>query len=178
MRCFSAPSHALKIIQEKYGTNYITVSLRTNRFQPLRNSNIESWSDVCDYIASKGFQPIIIPDFEDYFAEKSFKLINHPVAFEAIFDLALRVALYEKAKYNLGVSNGTVALFWHSKVPYSVFKIVTPGINNSSAEYWKEKCDVDFGENFWFMGQNQHLLWTDDSKDIIIAHLEHVLNKP
>lgn len=54
-QCFAAPTDSLKIIQEKYGKNYITISLRTKIFQSLRNSNLQSWQAVCDYIASKVF---------------------------------------------------------------------------------------------------------------------------
>ena len=172
-QCFSSPTDALKIIKEKYGENYITISLRNKLFQPLRNSNIESWIDICDYVSSKGFQPIILPDFEDYFNAQSFKKINYPVADEAVLDLGLRMAFYQNARHNLAINDdATSHLLLCSKAPYSIFKWVVPGISSCSAEYHRNINDLKFGEKIWFMQDTQFLLWVDDSKDFVIEHLK------
>lgn len=171
-QCFAAPTDSLKIIQEKYGKNYITISLRTKIFQSLRNSNLQSWQAVCDYIASKGLQPIILPDFEDYFNAQSFKEMKHPVAHEAMLDLNLRIALYENAKHNLAVSGGASPLLLCSKVPYSIFKWVVPGIQSCSPEHHRNFNGLNFGEKVWFMRDSQSLLWADDSLDFVMGHLK------
>ena len=171
-QCFAAPTDSLKMIQEKYGKNYITISLRTKLFQSLRNSNLQSWHAVCDYIASKGLQPIILPDFEDYFNAQSFKEMKHPVAHEAMLDLNLRMALYENAKHNLAVSGGASPLLLCSKVPYSIFKWVVPGISSCSPEHHRNFNGLNFGEKVWFMTDSQFLLWADDSIDFAMRHLK------
>ena len=176
-KCFATTSDALRTIKEKYGVNYITISLRTKIFQSPRNSNLQSWHAVCDYIASRGFQPIILPDFEDYFNAQSFKEINQPVAHEAMLDLNLRMALYKNAKHNLAVSGGASPLLLCSKAPYSIFKWVVPDIYSCSPEHHKIFNDLSFGEKIWFMNNNQFLLWTEDSKDFIIEHLKIIFNK-
>ena len=175
-QCFVAPTDSLKIIQEKYGKNYITISLRTKLFQSLRNSNLQSWHAVCDCIASKGLQPIILPDFEDYFNAQSFKEMKHPVAHEAMLDLNLRMALYENAKHNLAVSGGASPLLLCSKVPHSIFKWVVPGISSCSPEHHRNFNGLNFGEKFWFMSDSQSLLWADDSIDFVMEHLKIVLD--
>ena len=175
-QCFAAPTDSLKIIQEKYGKNYITISLRTKLFQSLRNSNLQSWHAVCDYIASKGFQLIILPDFEDYFNAQSFKEMKHPVAHEAMLDLNLRMALYENAKHNLAVSGGASPLLLCSKVPYSIFKWVVPGISSCSPEHHRNFNGLNFGEKVWFMRDSQSLLWADDSIDFVMEHLKIIFD--
>ena len=175
-KCFVAPTDSLKIIQEKYGKNYITISLRTKLFQSLRNSNLQSWHAVCDYIASKGLQPIILPDFEDYFNAQSFKEMKHPVAHEAMLDLSLRMALYENAKHNLAVSGGASPLLLCSKVPYSIFKWVVPGISSCSPEHHRNFNGLNFGEKVWFMRDSQSLIWADDSIDFVMGHLKIIFN--
>jgi len=176
-QCFSAPTDALKIIKEKYSKEYITVSLRTKAFEPLRNSDIKSWNHICDYISSKGFQPIILPDFEDYFNEKFFKQINYPIADEVIIDVRLRMALYQNAKHNLAINDDISQLLLCSKAAYSIFKWVVPGTSSCTAEYHRNTNNLKFGERIWFMNDNQFLLWTDDSKDFVIKHLEMIFNK-
>ena len=175
-QCFEAPTDSLKIIQEKYGKNYITISLRTKIFQSLRNSNLQSWHAVCDYIASKGLQPIILPDFEDYFNAQSFKEMKHPVAHEAMLDLNLRMALYENAKHNLAVSGGASPLLLCSKVPFSIFKWVVPGISSCSPEHHRNFNGLNFGEKIWFMSDSQSLLWADDSIDFVMEHLKIIFD--
>ena len=174
---FAATTDALRTIKEKYGENYITISLRTKIFQSLRNSNLQSWHAVCDYIASRGFQPIILPDFEDYFNAQSFKELHQPVAHEAMLDLNLRMALYENAKHNLAVSGGASPLLLCSKVPYSIFKWVVPGISSCSPEHHRNFNGLNFGEKVWFMRDSQSLLWTDDSIDFVMGHLKIIFDK-
>ena len=175
-QCFAAPTDSLKIIQEKYGKNYITISLRTKLSQSLRNSNLQSWHAVCDYITSKGLQPIIIPDFEDYFNAQSFKEMKHPVAHEAMLDLNLRMALYENAKHNLAVSGEASLLLLCSKVPCSIFKWVVPGISSCSLEHHRNFNGLNFGEKVWFMRDSQSLLWADDSIDFVMGHLKIIFD--
>ena len=176
-QCFSSPTDALKIIKENYSKEYITVSLRTKAFEPLRNSDIKSWNHICDYISSKGFQPIILPDFEDYFNEKIFKQINYPLADEVIIDVRLRMALYQNAKHNLAINDDISQLLLCSKAAYSIFKWVVPGTSSCTAEYHRNTNNLKFGEMIWFMNDNQFLLWTDDSKDFVIKHLEMIFDK-
>ena len=175
-QCFAAPTDSLKIIQEKYGKNYITISLRTKLSQSLRNSNLQSWHAVCDYITSKGLQPIIIPDFEDYFNAQSFKEMKRPVAHEAMLDLNLRMALYENAKHNLAVSGEASLLLLCSKVPCSIFKWVVPGISSCSLEHHRNFNGLNFGEKVWFMRDSQSLLWADDSIDFVMGHLKIIFD--
>ena len=172
-QCFVAPNDLQGMIKEKYGENYISISLRNKLFQPLRNSNIESWNDICDYVSSKGFQPIILPDFEDYFNAQCFKKINYPVADEAVLDLGLRMAFYQNARHNLAINDdATSHLLLCSKASYSIFKWIVPGISSCSAEYHRNINNLKFGEKIWFMQDTQFLLWADDSKDFVIEHLK------
>ena len=173
---FAATTDSLRTIKEKYGENYITISLRTKIFQSPRNSNLQSWHAVCDYIASRGFQLIILPDFEDYFNAQSFKEMKHPVAHEAMLDLNLRMALYENAKHNLAVSGGASPLLLCSKVPYSIFKWVVPGISSCSPEHHRNFNGLNFGEKVWFMRDSQSLIWADDSIDFVMGHLKIIFN--
>ena len=175
-KCFATTTGALRTIKEKYGENYITISLRTKIFQSLRNSNLQSWHAVCDYIASKGLQPIILPDFEDYFNAQSFKEMKHPVAHEAMLDLSLRMALYENAKHNLAVSGGASPVLLCSKVPHSIFKWVVPGISSCSPEHHRNFNGLNFGEKVWFMRDSQSLIWADDSIDIVMMHLKNMFD--
>ena len=98
--------------------------------------------------------------------------MKHPVAHEAMLDLNFRMALYENAKHNLALSGGASPLLLCSKVPYSIFKWVVPGISSCSPEHHRNFNGLNFGEKVWFMTDSQFLLWADDSIDFVMGHLK------
>jgi hypothetical protein len=95
-------------LQKKYKKKIITITLRESSYNTYMNSNIANWLEVCKYLEKKNFLPIVIRDFESIYKNDPIQKYN--IFPEASFNLGLKIALYEKAVFNLSVMGGNAAL--------------------------------------------------------------------
>jgi hypothetical protein len=154
----------------------ITVSLRTSKFQPSRNSNLTAWAKLTRRLKEKGYRVVVIPDFEDVVGDKLFAkhFQSSDVSIEASCSLLLRARLYESAIQNFGVVNGIMSLLIHSKSPYSIFKIITDGINTTSIGFLKERLGLDYNTKPIFSDPTQNWIWENDEVSVLLKLAETI----
>lgn len=175
LRPFKASEGAKSFINNLFDQNTITISLRTSTFQLTRNSNLPEWYKVYLRLKETKYRPIVIPDFEDFMGDKLFRKFDWEIFEPAIFDLDLRMALYERSFDNLAINNGSTSLLNFSNCSYKEFKFVTSGIPTTEADNHKLNFDISYGENLKFCNpQNQLIIWDDDNSDTIFSHLEYI----
>ena len=175
LRPFKASKGAKNFISNLFDQNTVTISLRTSAFQSARNSNLSEWHKVYLRLQETKYRPIVIPDFEDFMGDKIFKKFDWEIFEPAIFDLDLRMALYERSFDNLAINNGTTSLLNFSNCSYKEFKFVTSGIPTTEVAHHKLNLDISYGENLKFCNpQNQLIIWEDDNSDTILSHLEYI----
>jgi len=154
------------------GHEYYTITLRTTRFQPDRNSNLESWYKVYKELVARGKKVWVIPDFEDFFGDRLAFNYDWQIAHFAIFDLQLRMALYHDAKDNLYVSNGIGTLLMFSKSPLKMFRVSNPSHQSTNEKYFAKNFRIEAGESPKFFQDNQKWIWLDDSAENILETIE------
>lgn len=144
----------------------IVINLRDYPYMPLRNSNIEEWQKFVDLLDCREYFIVVIPDM--YHVMENFnKLENVTVFPEVCFSLSLRMALYEEAYMNLGVSNGTMSLLWlNSKTNYIMFKILVPEVPQSSKDTLQAQ-GYTIGSSPGFVGKFQKWVWGSDDFESI-----------
>jgi len=99
----------------------ITISLRESSYLNYRNSDLESWFLTCKYLKNKGYQPIIIRDFEKTYKKKD-KLNKFTLFPEATQNINLRAAIYKVAKHNFFPDSGYFPLGLFTKSNLSRWK--------------------------------------------------------
>lgn len=109
---FKAPPSAIAKANELIKNNsivgpYVTLNVRSYSYQPLRNTDMDVYLKFAEYLQSKGYTPIFIPDSDGSF-DINFK--DWIVFDEVCTDLYLRMAVYEQAFVNIFTSNGIHAL--------------------------------------------------------------------
>lgn len=155
------PEWALRYVRAKYPENTVTITLREATHHPVRNSALQEWFKVADWLEANGFNPVFIRDSEQT------EDLPYPVFWEA-HDLPLRAALYEHAAQNMMVNNGTnVLAFFNTKVNYIVFKMLAP--TPSTTPEWFNKIGIEPGRDLpWAVGPNQRIVWSSDKAETII----------
>jgi hypothetical protein len=171
LRPFKASEQAKFFIDNLFGDDVITISLRTSYFQTDRNSNLDEWYKVYQELKRLKFRPVVIPDFDDYMMDKHYAKYDWEVFLPAVFDIDLRLALQEKAVNNLAVNNGSGIPMAHSDCPYYMFKWCTESVKSTSAKLHKFHFLMDYGDSFKWAGPNQHNIWETDDADIILKAL-------
>ena len=150
------------------GHNYYTITLRTTRFQSERNSTLDHWYRVYKELTSLGLKVWVIPDIEDVFGDKRAFRYDWQIADFAIYDLRLRMALYEDAEDNLFVSNGIGAILTFSKCPFKMFKVCNESFSSTDTEYFERYWQIKPGESPRFFGNHQTWNWVDDEPESIL----------
>jgi len=171
LRPFKAPEQAKFFVDNIFGDDVITISLRTSHFQTERNSNLDEWYKVYLELKKLKFRPVVIPDFDDYMNDKHYDKYDWEIFLAATFDIDLRLALQEKAINNLAVNHGSGIPMVHSDCPYYMFKWVTESVRSTSAELHKYNFLMDYGDDLKFAAPNQHNIWETDDADIILKAL-------
>jgi len=122
LRPFKASEQAKFFIDNLFGDDVITISLRTSHNKPERNSNLDEWYKVYQELKRLKFRPIVMPDFEDCMERKDYKKYDWETFEAAAFDVDLRLALQEKAINNLTINSGQSTMMVYSDSPYMMFK--------------------------------------------------------
>jgi len=173
LRPFRASGGAKNLINNLFEDNVITISLRNTKYQPTRNSNLDEWYKVYQELKNSKFRPIVIPCFEDYMGDRLFANYDWEIFAPAVLDIDIKLALYERAKDNLCINNGSQAVLIHSDCRYKYFKFVTEGVNTATPEHHKATFGINPGDNHAFATESgQDLFWETDNADIILKALD------
>ena len=168
LRPFKSSEGAKDLINTVFNDNVITITLRTSKFEPLRNSNLSEWYKVYLELKKMKFRPIVIPDFDDYMGDQDFAKYDWEIYAPAVMDIDLRLALYEKSADNLCINNGTSTLLMFSDCRYHMFKILTEEVSATSASHLKRTIGIDIGEPLAFSTTDQQWIWENDDADKIL----------
>lgn len=147
----------------------ITITLREAPYWEYRNSNLPEWLKVAKYLEGQGEKVIFVRD--------TAKALEPIEGFEtcpaASIDLDTRMALYESAKCNLGVSNGPWMLMLHGTRPWLMFVEPDPmsPFFPETPQFWTQWHGINPGlnEQFPWCRADQKIIWKRDNADTIIS---------
>ena len=171
LRPFRSSEQAKFFIDNLFGDDVITISLRASHFKTERNSNLDEWYKVYQELKRLKFRPIVMPDFDDCMRDRLFTKYDWEIFEPAAFELDLRLALQEKAINNLGINHGVGVPLIHSDCPYILFKWTTESVNATSVAQHKINYQMDYGDSFKWAAPNQRLIWEADDANIILKEL-------
>ena len=169
----SAPKSSLiyleKILDAKKIKNYITITIRHQEYDSIRNSNLESWNKFTDYLSKyKNLSVVVIPDTDNItVTENLFK--NSHKAIEASHNILLRFAYYQKSTFNFFAGGGPSSLcYLNNEIKYIMFKY--GHVKGSIIHTKKAFKNFEPNTNFRFSSKNQILIWKTDSYDNLIKY--------
>lgn len=153
-------------VKAQYPENTVTITMRKSHIRPARNSNRAAWMEAADWLTKNGYFPVFIPDTDDVTDYGEYAVCD-----KAAFDVQYRLALYTYAKQNLCVANGPPMLCFLSRRPMLMFKPITDGHWEVSADYW-EKQGIPVGSQPPWFTKHQRIIWKDDTAEAIIAAMK------
>lgn len=155
----------------------VTITLRESGHWPHRNSNVDAWFRFALYLKEKGERVVFIRDTQRAVEP----LPMFPVIGPAATDVRIRMALYERARANLFVSNGPATLALFSERPFLQFIRVEPpdsAANFNTAKFWAESMGVPVGEQYPWSAPDQRLVFKPDDYDNIVQAWEEFISAP
>lgn len=150
----------------------ITITLRECPYHQQRNSNLKAWTKFAGDLVKKGENVVFVRDTNK--AEEPLPgFTTLPVASE---NTLIRIALYERAKANLFVSNGPATINWHLDTPFLMFVELDPehigDYPPARPEWWKPFHGITAGEQFPWFNARQRIVWESDTYSHISAAWE------
>ena len=151
---------------------FVAITVRTYGYNSARNSDLRAWQAAAQYLGERGYTPVIVPDTESLADGMPDGFSKFPCMPEASWNVGLRLALYEQAFVNLGVSCGPLYLgLLDSKCRVLMFKIVTSGVSQNEKDYIRRQGFV-IGGQIPFSTPFQKRVWRDDSFEAIVEEFE------
>ena len=146
----------------------ICITLRESSYKPLRNSNLEDLAAFAKTLDPAEYYPVFIRDTEKAFEPAPPELEGLNFFPEVVWNLELRMALYELSYLNLLVNNGPIGLCIYSqRVRYLIFKMITEDYRSSSEQYFKTRVGIAVGDQWPAATPFQRFVWEDDRLGII-----------
>lgn len=170
-----APIQAIRYVQgwQANGVNrkkYITLSIRDQKFDPARNTNIGECKKFLSYLNDKGYLPIIVPDTDNAWttSDWSTAIVFH----EAAWNLPLKMALYELAYVNFFSPNGSVELVKFNPLCSYIFMNFLPQGSIVTTPESMDLIGMKPGDQYRFAEPWQRAIWAADTLENYIAAFE------
>ena len=150
----------------------VTITLREADHYDNRNSNVQAWIKFAGDLRDKGEYVVFLRDTAK--AEQEIDgFATVPIASE---DLHFRLALYDRAKTNLFVSNGPATLNYHLDAPFLMFTEIDFAHKGdyecAFPEWWPRAMGIEVGEQFPWFNARQRIVWKTDSYENLSAAWE------
>jgi hypothetical protein len=180
--CLRAPADELRAIDAWASTRIgsrrmVVITLRRYGFMPARNSNMPAWIAFARSLDASRYCPVFIPDTHDTIAGLPTELRDFTVFPEAAWNIALRMALYERAFVNLGINTGPMGLAWlNERVRYTTLKIETAEVPQATLGFI-QSFGFEVGRSLPFATALQEWVWEDDTQECITRAFERLTRR-
>jgi hypothetical protein len=180
--CLRAPAEELRAIdawaKAHVGSRrMVVITLRRYGFMPARNSNMPAWIAFARSLDASRYCPVFIPDTNDTIAGLPIELRDFTVFSEAAWNIALRMALYERAFVNLGINTGPMGLAWlNERVRYATLKIETAEVPQASLGFI-QSFGFEAGKSLPFATVLQEWVWEDDTQECITRTFDRLTGR-
>ncbi len=138
----------------------LVITLREASHHSQRNSDLSAWLIFAFKRERAGEKVIFVRDTERA-TEPLGEFTTYPIA---SLDVRVRCALYERARCNLFVANGPIALAYFGIRPFLIFKPITDDEYTPASEaWWRHNVGVAPGEQYPWSLPTQRIVWEDDT---------------
>lgn len=162
--CIEAPAFAKTLVPDVD----ITLTLRASRHFPDRNVNTDDWQALYDHLIKEGYSVLVVPDQEDpRLGSEQDEYIP------AAFDMRLRYALYQKARFNVVSSNGPASLLQFTDCPHIIFDQYRGGV--FTPDMYERMNGIPAGSQLPWSRPDQTIAWVDSTADTLIDRVDKAL---
>jgi len=155
-------------------TKIVTIIIRDYSYDKVRNSNQEEISKFIEYLISRKFQPIVIPDTDSAFDTK-LNIDSKYIFRDGCWNVGLRIALYELSFVNIFGPGGAACIMLFN--PLCSCILINPIVENSitsSAEAYA-KAGIYEGTQWSFLQRKQIISYKKETFENLVSEFENFL---
>ena len=149
----------------------VTITIRDYMYDKARNSNIEACSQFANYLNSRSYHPVIIPDTDNAFCENH-QFDGLTVFKECAWNIDLRASLYESAFLNFFPPTGPSQLaVYNPQCSYIQMNSLPKGSIITTKESYKLNRHP-IGSDYKFATRNQRMYFKPDTFENLVSEFE------
>jgi len=174
---FEAPDQAKKYAQKWIdehagGKPCVTLTLREAPFIKSRNSDPAVWGEFARRLTQKGFFPILLRDIDTALEVPPPELEAITPFSDGVFNLPLRIALYELCHINTFVANGPAQVCFYNKNVHFLYNLTGDWLDRKPSTFGR--MGINDGEMPPFLHTYQRWIWRHQSADVLMAEFERL----
>lgn len=154
------------------GKPCVAITLREARFSHMRNSDLKVWGEFAQRLAAGGFFPIILRDMDTALDLPPKEFDGIAMFPEGVFNLNLRMGMYEKSHISVFVTNGPAqACFYNRNVKF-LYQITGDWLDQDPTPF--NRIGVDFNETPALANKFQRWIWKEQNADTLMEYFTNL----
>ncbi len=149
------------------GRPCVPITLREAPFLKMRNSDPAIWGEFASRLSAAGYAPVLLRDIDTALAPPEPAFAGIPSFAEGVFNLDLRLALYEAAHIATFVTNGPVTPCWYDRNVRFLCVLTGEWLENKPPPF--EQFGMKFGVEPPFFNRYQEFIWEKQNADVMMA---------
>lgn len=167
-----APKHAIEIVQKYLAYKairapFVSLTVRFYKSEPHRNTDLNIYFRLAEYLEKKGYIPIFIPDGENPYDLDFGRFHSYE---QACWNLFLRMALYELCFTNISLGTGIYIMAGLNQK----CSFIQGGVTNKDyPEEHLNSIGLKYGDQY-FCGPDSRIEWGEPSYENFVKSFEIV----
>jgi len=179
-RVIEAPTGATRYSNRivKPGVDYITFTQRESKFQPKRNTQMETFAALSDELIKKGIKTILFPEveFDDFDTNNKWENSFSYVLPQASLKLPLRIALCSRALTNVSTGGGPAHCLWYSDIPFiSTLTPIPEYKQTHSGERFKNWHGIEDNSQYPWFSNKQKFIHGDEKYEPLLNYINETI---
>lgn len=159
------------------GGRAVTITLRTSRAEPDRNSRLDEWLAAARVMRERGFEPIIVPDTDVVTGGYDMTIFGDlPVFSIGSIDLDLRLAMFRRATLNIADNGGPAFLSYFmggsTMLCFLPVEKLPAIVGSGSHRRMAELLGVEEGGSFPHATPLRRFIWRPDRREVIVEEFD------
>lgn len=157
------------IDQHAEGKKSVAITLREAPFGKNRNSDIKEWASFSGLLVDNGYYPILLRDIDTALDSTPDEFKDISVFPEGVFNLELRMGLYEECNYCAFVANGPAQVCWYNPNIHFLYQVTGDWLENHPTPF--NRIGIDFDETPPVANFFQRWIWKEQSAENLFDEL-------
>ena len=148
------------------GCRPVPITMRESNIKPERNSDLRVWAVIAHRLQAAGHFPFIIRDIDKACEALPLEFKEIDSCPEAVFNLELRMALYEESHICAFVANGPASACWFNRNVRYLYVLTGDWVNADPPEMYR--LGIEVGQTPPFANHFQKWIWDGQDADIFM----------
>jgi hypothetical protein len=158
------------IEQHAEGKKCVVLTLREARFTHANNSSPRVWGEFAQWLKQEGYFPVVLRDIDTALKKPPRGFEGITFAPESVFNLELRLALYEEAYACAFVANGPAQVCFYNKNVRFLYMVTGDWLDQKPTPF--ERIGIGFDTTPPFANKFQRWIWKEQETQTLIDEFQ------